>query len=348
MGITDIRSDSTGRLEAWVRDNFEVPAWADGADKEAELAPDLPATAFAWPEARRFPVDSRASAWWSAVSLGRMSADPLAPRQAVEKVAENLAEAMKFWGISKDEFRTIDKSVAEKAAELEFDLVLSSGGETLDTVQCRSMGEFAKTAEWLTTVGREAYPYECRRDAARSMLASGHAQKLDEPLRVQLEKTACHGAVSRASMINMLDILSKGLDKQGLAEYDGMLEDARKSCPAIVAGAELDKTAAMLDGVHRALRELGANEGLRLPPLEEQLNIQTPTMLEKAGQSFVVFPDGRFVDDEEFDKNAGRILEYVNGVLEKGATRETLRDVVEALDAEESCEFTEALSAMGI
>lgn len=343
---TDIQHDTTGRLESWVRNNFKVPEWADGMDKTA--SPELPPSAYAYPEVRLFPVDSKSNTWWSSLAFGRMLGKQEFTDAAMDKVAGNLKTAMAFWGITPSSFEAVTEPEMPKEAGHVFTLNMNINGCPAETVLCTEADEFIKAAGWLVTEGRRRYPYDCRKEAARDMLRDAYASELDDALKIELEKTAGYGAVSRASMTCMLDILSRGLDKLGYAEFKGMLDNTIRKCPDLTVGPDLEKTASVIDSVHRALRVMKKAEGVNLPPLEETLNIQTRTMLEKAGASFVLFPDGRLIDDEEFEKCSERILQYVNTVLHKEATPESLRDVVENLNDAESAEFTEALAALGL
>jgi hypothetical protein len=164
-----------------------LPEFVKSAERDSvQVPPGSPLSAYADPLTRSFPCHTKVATYLSNLYLAAGQANKAGWSSAYpfEKVAERIAEAARFWGIT-NEIESVQKAVLEKSAapqlsDSDFALVTKYGNEDVRRFPVNNPESIKESAARLFE-DRINYPYSWRQAASRSILVKAAEHKVDLP-----------------------------------------------------------------------------------------------------------------------------------------------------------------------
>jgi hypothetical protein len=309
---------------------FGLPEFVkEAAQADADTVRDLPATAFAWPERRMFPVHTKADTWQSAAYFQKFGSDiENVHRTSIEA---NLKSACELWKIDMPA-PVIQKTSAKGQTGYVIRYPLS--GQSACTVGVETAEDMLKVACDVTTAGK--YPYGVRKSVAVSILASPDdlRSSIVPEMDVELHKIAGYGVGTIDNALGAIRQRQLAIGQQwppmtaSLTEVATLVEKSA-SKEGILSHELLDKLGHMLDAVDRFAGLYNRyNEGFR--PAEQQLFSITTRDFDDFAKQAVRLSTGEVVSRQDLKTADVRLfLEECFG--EKCASEDEVIQAVTAL-----------------
>lgn len=297
----------------------EFPDFVKTASQLTEAeARELPVGAFACPNERTFPIDSKADTWLSWAYFCKTAADiPAATR---ESISSKLIEAATFWGITElPKPECFEKKAAAPRLQIRYPLN-PAGDRVVDVNTPRDMLKVAADC-----MDYNKYVWETRRSVARQVLAAPIEYRREIPGYTldALYKTAAYG-VGPLSAAKQAIKLRKAASqwyhpkvREGLDELETLLDH---SAVHGLLGAEiLDKTASVLDAVDHFTGCVARYGGTFQVPEQSLFAITAKDMADFEANSLRL-SDGSYIPKEAALNDTSRFfLQSALGIPDKGA-----------------------------
>lgn len=282
-------------------------------DKEA--AADEPATSFAWPAQKLYPITSPQDTWLSVMYFQKNAeAIPAAQR---EYVARRLIDAVKIWELE-GTFAPVEQKVAE-APHTDI-LYKDVNGQVLHTARVASPEDFQKVAINLLE-NRHEIEWDIRKDVAGQLLKTAEDMGFEVPdlLTIELERTAGMGSAPVRQLQTL--VASRGHDYARSLHYkvaqdllDGVANDLQALPKDSLAPTEMAQKVAhitdYLDTLTRA-HSLGY-DAERLPAPESFCFSMTPKVASQLKTQFVKLANGRVTTINKVAENKARIEDVLH------------------------------------
>jgi hypothetical protein len=301
----------------------EIPAFVkEAAFSDTSLIQDLPATSFADPDRRQYPMHSAPDTWLSCAYFTKFAAAAY-DSVTYDRVKENLLKGCAFWRIQPPKLHTLEKRAA---AEVEY----ADDQRVFEKVAVNTPADVETLANDLTA-RRERFPWAMRHKVARQLLKLARDLQASLPHATvdELQKMAGLGVGSASRMLRQLEIRRVAVNNVAVQER---IQRVQKMAAALqrqdlLSPEFTEKVARLTDyidrlcGLHRQY-----SDEVRPPEQLFRYTLQDRDLLHK---SAVRLPDGSLISEKEADSPAiGQLLQHLTGrVLDKVAARETLRQL---------------------
>jgi len=264
----------------------------------------LPASAFADPVSRAFPVHTKSATFLSSLYFQGQAANDETWSRAFprEKVAERLSSASQFWGLS-DQISQLTTAITEKSAasthqltDADYALIMPFGGETVKRFPVVNAKSAAKAATNLLR-DRVQYPYAWRKHAAANILQRAMTLHAELPANALYYLTKAAGLFAADNKQ-----AARALRTRALVFPTDMRETFRKAA-AVIANTpvklpELTKLCELLDNADRQYnRHVLYRQGM---PVPEEILFAGPAVKSAAAASdtiMLVTGNAYHVDD---------------------------------------------------
>ena len=299
----------------------EVPSFVKEAQfSQTALIQDLPPTAFADPDRRKYPMHSAPDTWMSYAYFAKFAASEY-DSVTYEQVKKNLDQGCTFWRIMPPRLHLAQKTAA---AQVEY----ADDERVFQKVAVEVPADVTALAEDLVK-RRANFPWAMRHKVACQLLKLADSLKAEMPLAVkgELQKMAGLGVGSAARVQAQLDIRKTAVQDEDvrdrITKVQKMAADMQRG--GLLPGKFTEKVARFADyidrlsGMHKRY-----NDAIQPPENLFRFTLQDRDILSKTA---IRLPDGSLVSDKEAESPAlGQLLTSLTGKqLDKAAAIDTLR-----------------------
>ena len=295
--LLDQMSDSTGRElfllnKMWVLPEFVKEATVDGE----EVRKALPATSFAYPEKRLFPIHTKADVLLSRLYFLKQAAHISA--ETALHIDKQLTQAEQIWGVA------LPQRISEAKPTGHTVIWKTAGQDDFSTTVSDEPGFRMVCSDILN--GQEKYTLQTRSQMAQQLLKVALDLQIapDEDMFVELQKLAGYGFCPLDTALQAINQRSLAI-KDTYPTYLPILKTAaarlgEESKAGIVPGTFLQKVALVLDEVDRATG-ISACYARGFARPEEQLFPMVSTDFLQFRKIAAILPDGRTVNRDKLE-----------------------------------------------
>jgi len=301
----------------------EIPAFVkEAAFAQTTLVQELPSTAFADPERRKYPLHSAPDTWLSCAYFAKFAASEY-DTATYARVKKNLEQGCTFWRIEPPKLHLAQKTAA---AEVEY----ADDTKVFQKVAVNTPADVETLANDLLA-RRDKFPWAMRHKVAAQLLQLAPALKAQLPRATigELQKMAGLGVGSALRVQEQLEIRKVAVQDEQIRERIGQAQKMaaeRQKC-GLLPGGLTEKIARFADYIDR-LSGLHRRYGGELQPPEHlfRYTLQDRELLNKTA---IRLADGSLVSDKEAESPAlSQLLQSLTGkTLDKAAAIDTLRQL---------------------
>jgi hypothetical protein len=272
---------------------FTIPEMVkEAAFATADDVAQLPASAFADPQRRQYPMHTPADAWLSWAYFQKQAANYTDDRRTIIKAA--IDRGMQLWQLTPPAATPVEKTAAAESK-----IVYMVDGQPKHEVTIRYAGDLDKVATDLMFF-RCRYPYDTVNSVAKQVLALAPAYgfEITGSCRQTLEKMA---AMAVGTVDDVRDTLARRVSAQPMLDErcrTAQAEVEKQAKCGVVSPDMLDKVARFVDAIDR-LSGLHQVYGVRLPPPEETLFRITASQNQSFQKSAIKLQDGTILNEKE-------------------------------------------------
>jgi len=185
--LSDITDDISKKYFAKYTSSLELPDYVKEANVvDGEYCIKLASSNFADVVHRKFPIDTKANCWTSALYFYGGQHNKNASNKQIET---RLEQAGKVWGINSD-IDVIKQAFIPKNVTVDYAIRFIDDGRTITRCPYHTVELATKSAEWLFN-NRFAFPVSIQKEAATKLMKTAELTKISSKAAIYLDKLAC-------------------------------------------------------------------------------------------------------------------------------------------------------------